>query len=324
MGRWHGEAVRQSGARVAAVVDSRRSAAADLARRFPGSAVAEHLAELLDGRQIDVLHICTPPKTHAELAAAALDAGIHTIVEKPLTLTHEASADLLSRAKQAGVLLCPVHQFVYQDGVIQAGALMSRMSPLRHMDVTICSAGGEGQTEESRAAILADILPHPLSLAQRLLDGNVDQTQWVAQHPTEGELVALGSLNGTTVRILASLNARPTRCELSLRGDGGSVHADLFHGFATFRGPQVSRQRKMLAPFLETSGSFAAAGTNLGLRIMRREPAYPGLRPLMKAFYRAIRSGGESPISPAETLSVARAREDILRVAGLDIECSGV
>ena len=46
-------------------------------------AAAASLEELLG--QVDAVHVCAPPATHEEIACAALEAGVHAIVEKPFT-----------------------------------------------------------------------------------------------------------------------------------------------------------------------------------------------------------------------------------------------
>src|ERR1700720_1025838 len=54
------------------------------ARRYPGATPTRCYQDLLDDPQLDAIVIATPVFTHFELAAAALRAGKHTFVEKPL------------------------------------------------------------------------------------------------------------------------------------------------------------------------------------------------------------------------------------------------
>ena len=59
----------------------------------------------------DVVHICTPVETHAELATAALARRIHVMVEKPLAVDAQQTRQLLDIADAAGMILCPATNF---------------------------------------------------------------------------------------------------------------------------------------------------------------------------------------------------------------------
>lgn len=72
-------------ARVVAVAARRRSSAEALAARFGIAAVANDAAALLAREDVEAIDICTPNRSHAPLALAALRAGRHVLVEKPLT-----------------------------------------------------------------------------------------------------------------------------------------------------------------------------------------------------------------------------------------------
>jgi predicted dehydrogenase len=79
---FHAEALAADpGAELVGVVDASRASAEAFSARW-GAAVHDDLPALLEGG-IDVLHVCTPPGVHAEQAIAALDRGVHVIVEKP-------------------------------------------------------------------------------------------------------------------------------------------------------------------------------------------------------------------------------------------------
>ena len=95
MGRWHAHAAAKLGATVCAIIDADLSAAKRLAQRVGPN--CESFANILDAhRTIDfqVLHICTPLATHADLAKQALALNKHLIVEKPLVASSAALREL--------------------------------------------------------------------------------------------------------------------------------------------------------------------------------------------------------------------------------------
>src|SRR5690349_2371236 len=75
------------GARVAALVDVEPGRLDALLARCPGAAGHADYRALLDDPGIDLVAVCVPAARHAEIAAAALRAGKHVFVEKPLALT---------------------------------------------------------------------------------------------------------------------------------------------------------------------------------------------------------------------------------------------
>lgn len=62
-------------------------------------------AELLDSPDVDAVILLTPMRDHAPMAAAALDAGKHVLLEKPLATSLVEGAALVAQARSAGKLL---------------------------------------------------------------------------------------------------------------------------------------------------------------------------------------------------------------------------
>lgn len=303
MGRWHADAAARAGAEVTAVVDPDPARAERLASRYRTSRVCPALGEALP--MADVVHLCTPPDTHESLARAALEAGRDVLVEKPLAASAAATTNLLDLAAAHGVRLCPVYQFLSQDGVREAMTARDAIGPLLHVAFAICSAGADGQNAATRDRVAREILPHPASLLIRLSPGRWQDAEWSVRTDAAGEIRALAECGGVTTSLLISMSGRPTRNQLELVGARGSCLVDLFHGYSVVFGGAASRGRKIVRPFVESSLVSATAASNLARRAVRRETAYPGLRPLVAQFYEAVASGGEPPISRGETLAVA-------------------
>ncbi|HET6566720.1 MAG TPA: Gfo/Idh/MocA family oxidoreductase [Rhodothermales bacterium] len=316
MGHWHADAAVHAGASISAVCDVDADAAGRLAQRY-GAVVSTSLEELLTKARPDVLHICTPLETHVTLAEEALGAGVHLLVEKPLTCEVEQTAALLERALESGLLVCPVHQFVFQDGVRKMLSSLDHLGRLMHFEATFCSAGGLGRNGAFLDAVVADILPHPLSLMQAFLPEGCAVDEWHTVHPRPGEFQAVGVQHGVTVSIRISMNSRPTTTGLRLYGTRGTAHLNLFHGYGFFEPGHVSRARKVVHPFEQAFRSLTATTTNMARRVRRWEPAYPGLRTLVDRFYRAVRHEAPSPLDPEDVLAVARGREQLIERAGL-------
>jgi predicted dehydrogenase len=308
MGRWHADAVVRLGHTVAAVVDRDSARAAALASRHRGCQVA---AAVEAAPPVDVVHVCTPQGTHVDLARASIARGAHVIVEKPLADTVAETEALLTLAQSRGRLMVPVHQFLFQRGVRQAQRALPGLGALLHVDFVACTAGALHLDAAGHDRVAFEIMPHPLSLIARLVSAKLVDAEWQVRHARPGELRVHGSLADTTMGILISTGGRPTTNALRLIGARGTIHIDLYHGYATLTRGRTTRIGKALQPFVVTTATLASAATNLARRLATREPAYPGLRRLIGLFYGAAESGGAAPVSAEECLSVARACDEI-------------
>jgi predicted dehydrogenase len=313
MGRWHAHELIRAGGAAVAVVDPNLGAAARLAEKHASAQAFAGLGEALEVGAIEAVHVCTPTESHVELVEQALGAGAHVLVEKPLAPDAPATERLVARAREAGRLLCPVHQYLFQPGFELALRSEARVAPLRHLDAMTCSAGGAGRPPSELDAIAADVLPHLLACVERLAAPGLSGVTWSA-----ARLRAAGAVDpgGATISLCVSMGGRPTRNELRLIGAGATVELDLFHGYGFLEAGEPSRATKALRPFAVSARRAGAAAGNLTRRAARWEPAYPGLRTLIERFYASAESGGQPPISLEESLAVARSRDDLLALAG--------
>jgi predicted dehydrogenase len=313
MGRWHAHAIGRVGSRVVAVIDPDLQRARALAARLPARSVATaDLERAIHEHGIQVVHVCAPLSFHEAITRQAIDAGVHALVEKPLAPDAATTARLHALASARGVELCPVHQFLFQRGVLRAASALRELGPIRLVDVVACSAGADGADDDTREQVAIDILPHGLALARRLLPAALADVTWqVGQGPPPGEIRATGVLAGASVTITVSMRSRPTENSLTLRCDHGTVRANLFHGYATIERGTPSRLDKLGRPIVGSTLVLGAAIGNLVSRAVRREAAYPGLTELVRRFHLACARLGPSPISVEESVDVARARDAI-------------
>lgn len=316
MGRWHSYFAQRLGAEVAAIVDSTPGAAESLSRLAKNAIIFRDLGAMLEAVRPNVVHICTPLSSHLPLALQVIEAGGHALVEKPLTHKAAQTQVLLERAREKGVRVCPVHQFCFQSGVRRAAEVLGSLGHALYANFTICSAGGGSATGAALDAVIADILPHPLSILQTLWPSNPLEPQgWTAQSRRSGEMYIHGSTGETEVAIYLSMNARPARCELDIHCSGGSIHLNFFHGYGSVRRGRTSRVHKVAQPFLVAGKTLTTAAFNLAGRVWRRDLAYPGLSVLIGRFYAAAVGAGDNPISDRDMLAAAIVRDHLIQQA---------
>ena len=93
-----------------AIVTRDPGRAADARRRHPHADVVPSMDAVLDGAaQFDLVVLGSPPASHAQLAAAALDAGLDVVVDKPFTVTSAEGRALIAHAARLGRRLTVFH-----------------------------------------------------------------------------------------------------------------------------------------------------------------------------------------------------------------------
>lgn len=317
MGRWHLAAARAAGANVVAIVDPDLSAAALLAKRAPGAKVMPDLSDL-DSLSVRVAHVCCATEKHPEVAVAVLEKGIAALIEKPIAPDAATTRVILDVAERNGALVCPVHQYAFQNGVRLAEATLPRMGKVRRMQLDFCSAGSDSG-KVSPEALIDEILPHPLSILQHLRpDLPISELSWSVLAPEAGEFLASAFYGELIVSIYVSASARPPRVATQISCDRGTIEIDGFHGYAAILPGKVSRLAKLAFPFSRAVRHLGSASANLVARFLRGEFAYPGLLQLTRDFYSAIERNNPAanPISPEQIWHGALAR-DALRSAHL-------
>lgn len=117
------------GANVLGVSDLDTGKLALVRKRFPAVIATTDYLDLLNNPAIDAIAIATPVDKHFEIALAALRAGKHVWVEKPMTETSEQARRLIDEAQRRNLVLLVDHTFIYTGAVrkmrelIQAGEL---------------------------------------------------------------------------------------------------------------------------------------------------------------------------------------------------------
>ena len=290
MGRHHARAAVAAGARIAAIVDLDRGAAVSLAGNWPGAVCETDLASALQSIRADVAHICTPLPTHVAVATRVADAGLHALIEKPTANTAEETRRIHESFARNGKLACPAHQYAFQRSIKDAAAWLGRAGALRRITFDICSAGADNGLDADE--VVRDILPHPLSVVQKLLpSASIAAFDWSCVRGGAGEWVITAPVERAVIVIQLSMGGRPTRFITRITADAGSMELDNFHDFAVAWPGTVSRGAKIVQPFLPQRPG--PCRRRLEPRRARRPPRVRLSRPA-GARQRILSSGGES------------------------------
>ena len=171
-GYWGPNLVRNfaetAGARVGFVCDLSEPRLAVAARRHPGIRTSQDPRELIDDPGVDAVVIATPVHMHFELAMAALRAGKHVLVEKPLTSTSEHALRLLDEAARRRLVLMVDHTFVYTGAVAKMRELVvaGELGEIYYYDSVRINLG----LFQHDVNVLWDLAVHDLSIMDFVLD----------------------------------------------------------------------------------------------------------------------------------------------------------
>ena len=90
----------------------------------------EHLEQALADPTIDAVDICLPTDLHAPMAIAALRAGKHVLVEKPMALSVKDTDDILREAEKSGKILMTGHVLRFFPSYVEAARAICRTGDL--------------------------------------------------------------------------------------------------------------------------------------------------------------------------------------------------
>lgn len=158
---------RHPEARVNAVCDSLRQRAVRAGAEYRVPMVTDQPAELFASPEIDLVVIATPSFTHFELARAALDAGKHVLVMKPLTTRADEAEELCDLAARKGLLVAVDHTFVFTGAVRKMKELIDSgaIGELYYFDSVRINLG----LIQTDVNVIWDLAPHDVSIMDFLL-----------------------------------------------------------------------------------------------------------------------------------------------------------
>ena len=105
------------GVKLGAVCDARAERLALVEKRYPGIKLFQGWQEMVDDPLIDMVAVSTPVLTHFAIGMAALRAGKHLLVEKPMAMNVDECARLIDEAARRKLVLMVDHTFVYTPAV---------------------------------------------------------------------------------------------------------------------------------------------------------------------------------------------------------------
>ncbi|MCX8072592.1 MAG: Gfo/Idh/MocA family oxidoreductase [Candidatus Binatia bacterium] len=281
------------------------------------------LREMQAALEPDVVHVLTPPNTHATLAIELMRAGLDVLVEKPMATSVREADAMIATANQLGRVLSVDHNRWFDPVVLQARQCIRDGALGKLVAVELFAAFGEGEAGEIQewkqslpGGPIFDVLPHPAYLAHGFL-GQPQRVAALHGFREDGVVTELRAvLEGESVlgTLCLSSGARPFANTVTLYGTERTAFVNLNNMTLILRrSPKLPKPLAKVLPNLDEAYQLCAATAKNTLAFLAgRQRYYPGIGVHLRAFYEAYRRGQKPPVSPEDGRAVVRLMEELL------------
>lgn len=133
-----------------------------LSRSYPHTTFTTSFDQVLADPSVQLVAVATPTSGHYPLAKAALEAGKHVLIEKPMTSTAAQADELIAIAKRSNLHIFVDHTFVYSPAVRKIADIVQSgdLGELLYVDTTRINLG----LIQKDTNVLWDLAIHDLSI----------------------------------------------------------------------------------------------------------------------------------------------------------------
>ena len=281
----------------------------------------------------NVIHILTPPSSHAKLALAAIAKGCHVMIEKPIAEDDADARKIGEAARAKGVIATVNHSLLYDPQVkraldmVKAGGLGEVVSVdiLRGSEYPPFEGGPLPPWYRDAGYPFRDIGVHCLYLIQELL-GDIEDVEadWrsLGGDPNLAfdEWRAMVRCKRGLGQFQLTWNTKPMQSQLIIHGTRGILRVDLF---AMFQGKRASTPlpkaaERLVNAFADSIQPLIDVPMNVYKFARKEIQSYQGLRDLVTDFYARLAAGKPPAVSVEDAAQVVHWVEKVARAADAD------
>ena len=170
----HAQSAKNLGLDLVAVVNHKQESMAEFAKRFNITRQYETVEAMLTDGNVDALVVSTPNYLHAPQTIAALNAGVHVMVEKPMAMNAQEAEKMCEAAEKSGALLMVAHCWRFDPDVLWLKEQSKKLGKIiRTKGIGVHTHWGPSgwftQKEFAGGGAMADMGIHALDTARFLL-----------------------------------------------------------------------------------------------------------------------------------------------------------
>ena len=153
--------------RLKAVCDREDSRRRHMLSLYPGVEAVDDADKLFQDPEIDAIVVAAPVRFHHPLAKAALLAGKHVLIEKPMASSSAECEELIELADERGLTLMVGHTFIYSESVLKIAQIVNSgdIGEIRYINSQRLNLG----LFQKDINVAWDLAPHDLSIILHIL-----------------------------------------------------------------------------------------------------------------------------------------------------------
>jgi predicted dehydrogenase len=198
------------------------------------------LAQMLHNEPIDMVDICTPPATHANIAIEVMENGCDVLIEKPMASTVDECKKMIVTAKAYRRKLCVIHNVLFHKPLLDAKSILESgiIGDFRGMRILLSDPRAEMITRSDywvhklKGGVIGETGPHPIYISQAFI-GDIKNVEVFARNyenhpwaPFDEFRIELEGEKGFS-SVMISYSGNRYAAEVEMFGSEGAIYCDL-------------------------------------------------------------------------------------------------
>lgn len=281
----------------------------------------------------NVIHVLTPPSSHASIARQALELGCHVLIEKPIAEDEAEARKLGELAHAKGLTVAVNHSLLFDPQIrraldtVESGALgeIVAVDILRGSEYPPYAGGPVPPWYRDAGYPFRDLGVHCLYLIQELLGPIEDiDASWRSlggnRDLAYDEWRAVVRCTRGLGQFQLTWNVKPMQSQVIIHGTKGILRVDLFAMYNSHRKstPLPKAAERLVNAFTDSVEPLIDVPVGVYKFVRKEVQAYQGLRDLVADYYRCLAAGEPPPVTVDDAASVVHWVEKVARAADAD------
>jgi len=308
-----------------AVCDLNSTLVEEAAREFSIKRVYTDFSEMLSKERLDIVDICTPPRTHPFLAIKAMENGCHVLTEKPMATNLSDCDSMIQASRKHNVKLSVVHNQRFYPPFLKAQKLLEEGTVGKLLGIRVLSLTPKSVyiVHESHwihklpGGPVSETGPHTiymsLAFLKKVKDVSVKASKtlgypWVLYD--DYKICLEGSNADSIIRISHATDYRAS--EVDLICEEALIRLDLNSMLSTIYKQKTLKPVKLAFSSLDAAGQIIKGVISNTFSALTRK-TFLGHNIMIEKFVNSIVNDQQVPVTPEEGRETARVMEMIVK-----------